>query len=228
MPDPSFSSLEYPGRLPTYTTFLLCHALRTVFYPSSSLYPLTSRFLLQRPSLDISDVPMLYSMLYNSTDEDWRKQGTWMIKFLADGMVGSEDWKILKRRHTWDLLASLFQSEGERGSGALRAGILEVSSDGKGVIQSTDLQQILANITCNAQATASLILKSGLLAWIEMQLLNGISLEERGVKWLKVLENILVIVNSGKLEAVTGGNWRRTILRCLCHLLEENPRMSFT
>ena len=72
---------------------------------------------------------MLYSMLYNSGGEDWKKERAWIIKFLADGMVGSEDWKILKRRHTWDLLASLFQSESDTGSGALKAGILEVRSN---------------------------------------------------------------------------------------------------
>lgn len=128
LPDPSSLKLEYPRRLPTYTSLLLCHALRTVFYPTNSLYPLISRFLLQRPTLDISDVPMLYTMLYNSSDDDWKKERTWIIKFLADGMVGSEDWKILRRRHTWDLLASLFQSESDTGSAGLRAGILEVSS----------------------------------------------------------------------------------------------------
>ena len=127
LPEPSLSSSEYPRRLPTYTSLLLCHALRTVFYPTSSLYPLTSRFLLQRPALDISDVPMLYTMLYNSSDDEWKKERTWIIKFLADGMVGSEDWKVLKRRHTWDLLASLFQSESDMGSAGVRAGILEVS-----------------------------------------------------------------------------------------------------
>jgi nucleolar pre-ribosomal-associated protein 1 len=71
---------------------------------------------------------MLYTMLYNSSDDEWKKERTWIVKFLADGMVGSEDWKILKRRHTWDLLASLFQSESDIGSAGLRAGILEVSS----------------------------------------------------------------------------------------------------
>lgn len=52
-----------------------------------------------------------------------------MIKFLGDGMVGSEDWRILKRRHTWDLLASLFQSADGVEDTSLRMGILEVGFD---------------------------------------------------------------------------------------------------
>jgi aspartate-semialdehyde dehydrogenase len=72
---------------------------------------------------------MLYAMLYNGSDEDWKRERTWIIKFLADGMVGSDDWKVLKRRHTWDLLASLFQSESDAGNTGLRTGIVEVGSN---------------------------------------------------------------------------------------------------
>ncbi|CAA7269153.1 unnamed protein product [Cyclocybe aegerita] len=206
---------QYPRRLPTYTTLLLMHAFRGVFYPSNSIYPLTARFLLQRPTLDTSDVPMLYSMLYSSSDDNWKKERMWMIKFLADGMVGSEDWKVLKRRHTWDLLASLFQSAGN--DGALRLAILEV----------------LANVTCNAQATTSLLLKSALLPWIEMQLLNSASSSNtnanaEGLAWIKILENILVIVDSDKIEAATNGEWRIVICRCLLILLDEKQLSSPT
>jgi nucleolar pre-ribosomal-associated protein 1 len=111
-------------RVPSYTTLLLAHAFRALFYPSSFLYPLTARFLLQRPTLDSGDVPMLFAMLYSS-DEEWRKERGWIVRFLADGMTGSsEDWRVFKRRHTWDLLASLFQSEAR--DRVLRHGILDV------------------------------------------------------------------------------------------------------
>ena len=33
-----------------------------------------------------------------------------MLKMLGGGMANMDDWKVLKRRHTWDLVASLFQS----------------------------------------------------------------------------------------------------------------------
>jgi nucleolar pre-ribosomal-associated protein 1 len=60
---------------------------------------------------------MLYSMLYSSLESDfgskegnWKRERNWMLKFLADGMVGSQDWIVLQRRHTWDLLATMFQA----------------------------------------------------------------------------------------------------------------------
>jgi nucleolar pre-ribosomal-associated protein 1 len=98
-------------RLPSFSTLLLAHAMRGIFYPEHFTYPLTARFLLQRPELDTTDVPMLYAMLYSSSD-DWRRERSWMLKFIADAMLsaGDEEWKVFRRRHTWDLLASLFQS----------------------------------------------------------------------------------------------------------------------
>lgn len=120
---PSTEADDPSPRLPSYTTLIMAHALRGIFYPSNFIYPLTARFLLQRPELDTSDVPMLYSMLYNNSD-DWRKERSWIIRYLANGMTSSEDWRVLKRRHTWDLLASLFQSS--EVDNTLRKAIFEV------------------------------------------------------------------------------------------------------
>ncbi|KAL4075510.1 ribosome 60S biogenesis N-terminal-domain-containing protein [Scleroderma citrinum] len=187
-----------PHRLPTYSTLILLHALRGIFYPSNFIYSRTARFLLQRPELDIGDVPMLFSMLYSSSDE-WKKERGWIVKMLADGMVSTADWKLLKRRHTWDLLASLFQ--GSQKDKTLCAGILE----------------ILANLTCNPQACTSLILKSALLSWIEMQLTNGSN--GATIAWLKILENIAVVADVSKLQRAMGDEWFATICRSLVCIL---------
>ncbi|KAG6873594.1 hypothetical protein C0995_013967 [Termitomyces sp. Mi166 len=199
-------SNEPPRRLPSHTTLLLSHSLRGIFYPSNFIYPITARFLLQRPELDTNDVPLLYSMLYSSSD-DWKKERGWMIRFLSDGMMSTEDWKVLKGRHTWDLLASIFQSSED--DHVLRAGVLDV----------------LANLTCNVQATTSLLLKSGLLSWIEIQLIT--SKDTNGVEWAKILNNIMTVVDAQKIEASTNGEWRAAICRCLLTLVDD-PKSSNT
>ena len=118
-------SVTFPStRPPTLTTLFLAHALRVLASPSHYLYPLTSRFLLQRPTFDLYDVPMLYTMLYSSEDGFRRERG-WIVRLLRDGVrsdaVGQslrtrswlmfeQDWRILRRRHTFDLLATLYQS----------------------------------------------------------------------------------------------------------------------
>jgi len=65
----------------------------------------------------------------------------------------------------------------------------------------------------------SLVLKSGLLIWIEMQLLGSIGSES--VAWLKILQNIMAIVDPVKLETATNGEWRSTLSRCLCLLVDD-------
>ncbi|KAJ6559224.1 ribosome 60S biogenesis N-terminal-domain-containing protein [Mycena vulgaris] len=201
LPPPAGEPLR---RLPSYTTLILLHALRGVFYPSNFIYPLTARFLLQRPTLDATDVPMLYGMLYSSS-EDWKKERGWIIRFISDGMMGTDDWRVLKRRHTWELLAGLFQSSEQ--DLALRNSILEV----------------LANLTCNTQATTSLILKSSLLHWIEMQLLVSTA---EAIAWIKILENILLVADTQKMESSTRGEWRFVICRCLSLILQGMRRSS--
>ncbi|KAG2045770.1 hypothetical protein BDR06DRAFT_1015311 [Suillus hirtellus] len=139
-----------PLRLPSFTSLILSHALRG------------------RPELDVTDVPMLYGMLYGSSD-DWKKERGWTVRFFFDGMMSTEDWKVLKRRHTWDLLSSLVQSSVR--DQALRRAVLEV----------------LANLTSNVQAATSLVLKSSLLSWIEMQVQLP-HINEDTLAWLKILE----------------------------------------
>jgi len=138
--------------------------------------------------------------LYSSSD-DWKKERGWIIRFLTDGMMSNEDWRVFKRRHTWDLLSSIFQSS--ETDHALRNMILEV----------------LANLTCNTQATTSLILKSSLLTWIEMQLRSATSNE--AIAWVKVLENIIIVVDPMKLEGFTRGGWRSALWRCLFLLVPD-------
>jgi len=185
-----------PPRLPSFSTLLLAHALRGVFYPENFIYPLTARFLLQRPEFDTTDVPMLYTMLYSSSD-DWRRERGWILKFIADAMLGAgeEEWEVFRRRHTWDLLASLFQSG--RQDRTLRNEILE----------------ILLNLTNSQRITTSLVLKSGLLSWIEMMLLSP--REDDCLLWLRILENIIDVVDPMRLESSTGGEWRAAVGRCM-------------
>ena len=216
---------EPPQRLPSYTTLILMHALRGIFYPSNFIYPLTARFLLQRPELDMTDVPMLYGMLYSSSD-DWKKERGWIIRFLSDGMTSTGDWRVLKRRHTWELLASLYQSS--ESDVVLRQSILEVGFliyfFVLSYLSRSLYQKVLANLTCTAQATNFLVLKSALLSWIEIQLLHSTT---GSVAWIRILENILIVVDSNKMEASTNGEWRSAIGRCLEYLLDERScRMS--
>lgn len=79
------------------------------------------------------------------------------------------------------------------------------------------LFKVLANVTCNARATTSLILRHALLPWIEMQL-ETLSSEE-AVAWVRIVENIIVVVNPNKMEAAMRSEWRIVLSRCLRTIL---------
>ena len=192
-------------RLPSFTTLLLAHALRGVFYPSTFIYPLTARFLLQRPQIDTGDVPLLFSMLYSASAQ-WKTERGWVLRFLSAAAAGADAWRVLRRRHTWDLLASLFQSDARYR--ALRRGILEV----------------LASVTCHARAATALVLRSALLAWVEMQLGSGGA--EEPLAWVKILANVVAVVDPAKMEAATRGEWRLCLGRCLRAILTSSGESS--
>jgi nucleolar pre-ribosomal-associated protein 1 len=79
---PAPSSASHP-RLPVLISSFLAHVLRSLASPSSPLYPTTSRFLLQRPTLDTQDVPMLFGMLYAS-GEGHRRDRSWIVRLIKD------------------------------------------------------------------------------------------------------------------------------------------------
>ncbi|KAH6873670.1 hypothetical protein BKA70DRAFT_1450134 [Coprinopsis sp. MPI-PUGE-AT-0042] len=196
---PSTPQDTAPVRIPSYITLFLFHSLRGIFNPAHFVYPLTSRFLLQRPELDATDVPMLYSLLYSSSDDHWRKERGWILRFLADGMLaigsGSQDWKILKRRHT-------------------------VGSPGKQAILG-----ILVNITRHQRPCSGLILKSGLLSWMEMQLQSETTTKgsNDSVAWIKVIENVLLVLDVDKLEGTSlQSEWQASLWRCIALLLRKS------
>jgi nucleolar pre-ribosomal-associated protein 1 len=120
---PDATSNQTP-RLPTYTTLFFAHALRAIYDPAAFTYPLISKFLLQRPEFDQRDVPMFYATLFSASD-DWKKERGWILRYLANGMLSTTDWRVLKRRHVWDLLATMYQSS--RNDKGLCTSILKVS-----------------------------------------------------------------------------------------------------
>ncbi|KAG8866195.1 hypothetical protein FRC20_008965 [Serendipita sp. 405] len=203
------SPTENP-RLSIYTTLFFAHAIRAVYTPASSLYPLVSRFLLQRPEFDLNDPPMLYSMLYSSLSSDfgkrggnWKRERVWMLRFLADGMVSSQDWKVLQRRHTWDLLATTYHTHSN--DGAIKQGVLKV----------------LLRMTQNQRVVTSLVCHSHLLSWASFTIrgMSRIEDENTVMSWCQALENIVVFVDHERVTKRMGNIWHAQLLLCVNKLL---------
>lgn len=84
--------------------------------------------------------------------------------------------------------------------------------------------QVLANITCNARATTSLLLRHALLSWVEMQLQTMRA--EEAIAWARILENILAVGYPSKIEAATDGEWRAIATRCVRAILYHPGKSS--
>lgn len=97
--------------LPATLALFFARALHAVADADSFAYALSSNFLLQRPSLESSDPPLLYAILYAKEPTSVAAQHRrWLITLLRDGAVTEADWRMWRRRKVRDLLASVLQS----------------------------------------------------------------------------------------------------------------------
>ncbi|KAI3485891.1 hypothetical protein L1887_50690 [Cichorium endivia] len=160
------SSADAPF-LPTTTTLFIAHSLRSVTTPASFIYPVISHFLLQRSELDVGDVPLLYNLLYTASDRV-KQERMWMLRLLRDvaRSGGRSDWKILKRRRTWELLASLYDACDARGVGASADRAVEEAAM-RALVEDTTFW-----LVANADVAIELVTRRGLLAWMWQQIVR--------------------------------------------------------
>lgn len=72
-------------RIPTIITIFIAHSLYIFMNPGHFMYPLINRFLLQRPFLDLKDIPMFYSLFQSSTN-NYQKEKVWILRLLSAGL----------------------------------------------------------------------------------------------------------------------------------------------
>ncbi|KAF9289666.1 hypothetical protein BGZ68_008857 [Mortierella alpina] len=136
-----------PPRLPAAITTFVAHAVATLLRPDHFMYPHVNKFCLQRPTIDLEDIPMFYSM-FNSSSDQHRKERVWMLRLLAASLKTAEDYKLFKRRHVVDLLTAFFNSQ------------LSEPLSRKIVIE------IVFNATAIPKVSLQLITQSAFLSWL--------------------------------------------------------------
>ncbi|KAJ3294460.1 hypothetical protein HK104_003568 [Borealophlyctis nickersoniae] len=96
-------------RIPSVIALFAAQGLMVLLKPESDMYPLINRFLLQRPIIDLEDVPMFYGLFY-SPSQECRRERVWMLRLLSCGLKTPADYRLYKRRHVFDILIGFFQS----------------------------------------------------------------------------------------------------------------------
>lgn len=120
-------SAAFDESLPPLVAMFLSHAIQEVGRPEGFSYPLIWRYLLSRPTVSTTDVPLFYNLLYSSSDNA-RQERLWLLQMLKDGTHTSEDWRILKRRQVPELLLSLLGNRVVTDDPTTRLAIVEVSA----------------------------------------------------------------------------------------------------
>ncbi|KAJ3092571.1 hypothetical protein HK102_005609 [Quaeritorhiza haematococci] len=128
---------DEPKRIPAIMTLFIAQACMILRHPDSHMYPHINKFLLQRPVMDLTDVPMFYNMFYSTTDFG-RRERIWMLRLLAYGLNTAMDYRLYKRRHVLDTLTSFFQSP--LADAQIRKLILEI------IFKATFIPSVLADM----------------------------------------------------------------------------------
>ena len=79
--------------------------------------------------------------------------------------------------------------------------------------------QVLLSLSRSQQAATSLVLRSGLLGWIEIQVPE--STAEEDYIWCQILDNILLVTEVEKLDTATSKQWRPALCRIICIILRR-------
>jgi hypothetical protein len=86
------------ARLPLPATLFTARALGVLLRPDDPFYPHINRFLLQRPAIDVGDMPLFYGLFF-SPSVAYRAERLWMLRLLAAGLQTSQVrvWRVRVR-----------------------------------------------------------------------------------------------------------------------------------
>lgn len=188
--------------LPTMATLFVAHCLRAVAAPQLTLFPVFCRFLLQRPKLDVADVPLLYNLLHSSSDQ-LHHERSWLLRFLDDALAAHArladssapearrrtraDWRVFQRRHVWDLLLSLYDALSD---GALAHAQANTHAEAR---DQARLESIFACAARIPYLGATLVTRRGFLQWIAMRVASerATRTPERSAYWLQLMSDVV-------------------------------------
>jgi hypothetical protein len=98
-------------RLPALITAFCAASMPVLVRPEHALYTQLNRFLLQRPSLDLGDIPMFYQLFNSAAPAEYKTERAWILRILCRGVAPTGlDLPIFRRRHVFPMLMSFFNA----------------------------------------------------------------------------------------------------------------------
>lgn len=71
-------------RLPKFITVFLSESLQVMMNPSHILYEKVNTFFLQRPALDLNDIPMFYTLA--NSGQHFEQEVIWLLDIVKAGL----------------------------------------------------------------------------------------------------------------------------------------------
>jgi len=103
------SITEANCRISSLMVCFIARVANILLKPEHSFYIMMNSFLLQRPALNLRDLPLFFTM-FNSSSMQHVTERSWMLQLLVDGMKDSPDYYLYKRRHVIELALSYHDS----------------------------------------------------------------------------------------------------------------------
>ncbi|KAJ3178488.1 hypothetical protein HDU87_003562 [Geranomyces variabilis] len=102
-------SRDETPRISGIMAVFFAQAVMIAMKPEHEMYSLINRFFLQRPTVDMEDIPMFYELFYSASEQS-RKERVWMLRLLACGLKTAADYRLYKRRRVVDILLTCYNS----------------------------------------------------------------------------------------------------------------------
>eukprot|EP00941_MAST-03F_sp_MAST-3F-sp1_P002770 g2770.t1 len=177
------------ARLPAVMCAFVAEASRVLLQPGHFMYTNLNSFLLARPELDCTDVPMFYQTFNSGKTAE--KEKKWILRLISRGIHTFLDVDLLSRRHVFPVIMDYASSRVASSSG--RACALEVLKRGCSLPYSARLlvkrDAILPWLTSNSDS----VINNGAIVSIGQSLLRHIDEpylhEELGLVARKILSS---------------------------------------
>ena len=163
-------------QIPLLSASFVCQSLEVLLRPEHELYKALNKFLLQRPQLDLHDVPLFYNLFHSST-LNHVSETQWLLRLIHNGVGSEEDLPPLRRRHVLSMLMSYFVSSAADKTSRLC--IVETIS------RACAVPEILLELLDNG----------GLLAWLRSVIDTLLSPNSKGMYSPEVLAAVIQLAN---------------------------------
>ena len=96
-------------KFPSIWTSYCIQYIKFILKPDHHLYTVLNNALLQKPIINVKELPVFFSLFSSYHVEHTIERG-WLLKLLADGLKDLSDYYLYKKYHVFELLLAFYES----------------------------------------------------------------------------------------------------------------------